>query len=94
MNLLEQGILYRCLKYQSTGTARRKANVKVPAKRRRDVFRRDGNICLKCGAKENLTIDHIVPVSKGGLSRMFNLQSLCSKCNGEKGDNIKCYRKI
>lgn len=56
------------------------------------VFERDGNECLKCGTKEALTIDHIVPLSKGGDNEASNLQTLCHRCNSSKGDATKSYR--
>lgn len=40
--------------------------------------------CVFCGASENLEIDHIVPVSKGGDSEPENLQVLCRSCNRSK----------
>lgn len=42
--------------------------------------------CKICKATENLTIDHIRPVSKGGSHKLKNLQTLCERCNVEKGD--------
>jgi 5-methylcytosine-specific restriction endonuclease McrA len=41
--------------------------------------------CKKCGTKKNLTIDHIIPLSKGGTNKFSNLQCLCKKCNQKKG---------
>lgn len=43
--------------------------------------------CVHCNCKENLTIDHIIPVSKGGKDDIENLQILCKSCNSKK-DNI------
>lgn len=40
--------------------------------------------CVFCGSSENLEIDHIVPVSKGGDSEPENLQVLCRSCNRSK----------
>ena len=34
------------------------------------------------------TVDHIIPLSKGGAEDFTNLQLLCRKCNVEKGDTI------
>ena len=43
--------------------------------------------CAHCGTAEQakLTIDHIVPVSKGGQDLLSNLQILCKSCNSKKG---------
>lgn len=45
--------------------------------------------CVKCGATENLTIDHIKPLSKGGTNSKRNLQCLCGPCNWKKGSKWK-----
>ena len=42
--------------------------------------------CLKCGQAENLTMDHIVPLSKGGRHEFKNIQPLCLSCNSGKRD--------
>lgn len=47
---------------------------------------RDGYGCKQCGTQDDLTIDHIVPVSKGGSDDPDNLQLLCQNCNSQKGD--------
>ncbi len=49
--------------------------------------------CNKCGYTSNFKgmfqIDHIKPISKGGLTTLDNLQLLCSKCNKIKGDKLE-----
>ncbi len=52
------------------------------------VWRRDGGKCVRCGSKENLEFDHIIPISKGGSNTARNIQLLCERCNREKGDSI------
>jgi 5-methylcytosine-specific restriction protein A len=49
------------------------------------VWERDNFTCRKCGSRQNLTVDHIVPKSKGGSDRLSNYQTLCAKCNTSKG---------
>lgn len=41
--------------------------------------------CAKCESKENICIDHIKPIAKGGGNQIENLQFLCRTCNSKKG---------
>ncbi len=50
-----------------------------------------GNQCLVCG-KSKVSIDHVVPVAKGGRNTIENLQPLCLSCNASKGDQTIDYR--
>jgi 5-methylcytosine-specific restriction endonuclease McrA len=52
------------------------------------VLRRDGERCRRCGTTEGLTLDHIIPLSKGGTNRIDNLQLLCGPCNRAKGNEV------
>jgi len=60
----------------------------IPEDVRFAVWRRDEGKCVKCGIKNNLEFDHIIPVSKGGSNTERNIQILCEKCNREKSDKI------
>jgi hypothetical protein len=51
-----------------------------------NIYRRDNFKCLYCGSKENLTLDHVVPRSKGGTNSWNNLATCCNRCNVLKGD--------
>lgn len=53
-----------------------------------EVFARDDYRCVHCGTRENLSVDHIHPVSKGGTNNMDNLQTLCRSCNSRKGAKV------
>jgi hypothetical protein len=52
------------------------------------VMARDGYRCVLCGTKENLTLDHIYPWSKGGPDTEDNLRVLCRSCNSTKRDRV------
>ncbi|RIK46939.1 MAG: HNH endonuclease [Chloroflexi bacterium] len=53
---------------------------------RREVFIRDEHTCQYCGVRTNdLTIDHIIPRSRGGQHTWENLVSACRACNHRKG---------
>lgn len=63
--------------------------VPIPKSLRYEVLHRDGFRCQACGAthrETRLHIDHIVPVSKGGVTAKDNLQVLCEACNLGKSD--------
>jgi len=51
-----------------------------------NLFRRDGGECQYCGSRRQLTIDHVVPRSKGGKTNWTNLVAACHRCNVHKGD--------
>ncbi|RKQ49550.1 5-methylcytosine-specific restriction endonuclease McrA [Roseivirga pacifica] len=53
---------------------------------RQNVFKRDSNQCLYCGNGKDLTLDHVLPKSRGGQSTWTNLATACKKCNSIKGD--------
>ena len=64
---------------------------KVSNKIRFSIYERDGYKCRKCGISQRyaqLEIDHIIPIAKGGKSTYNNLQTLCHRCNVEKGDKV------
>lgn len=53
---------------------------------RNSIYARDGHKCQYCGATRKLTIDHVIPKSKGGSDDWDNLVVACSSCNIKKGD--------
>jgi 5-methylcytosine-specific restriction endonuclease McrA len=56
---------------------------------RRNIFERDKNTCQYCRkklAKSELTIDHVIPRSRGGRDTWENLVLACMRCNVRKGD--------
>lgn len=59
---------------------------KVPPVNRREVLRRDHHSCQYCGSTKHLTLDHVIPKSKGGGHSWDNVVTACSHCNSRKGD--------
>lgn len=57
-----------------------------PTKRR--IFERDRHTCQYCGSKKDLTLDHVVPKSKGGDNSWTNLVTACYICNNTKGNRL------
>jgi 5-methylcytosine-specific restriction endonuclease McrA len=62
----------------------------------RALKKAQGYRCLCCGRCEpeiKLTIDHVIPVSRGGNNGPENCQGLCGECNSSKGTRTTDYRK-
>ncbi len=72
-------ILQRVVKFRLT----------TPTCSRKGIFQRDQNMCQYCSVKftdKELTLDHILPKSRGGKNTWDNLVAACKKCNQKKGD--------
>ena len=74
----------RSLKKGSKGT--------VTAQQFKELCERYDNKCLACGKKVTLTMDHVIPLSKGGIHDISNIQPLCLSCNSSKYDKYIDYR--
>jgi 5-methylcytosine-specific restriction endonuclease McrA len=59
---------------------------RVPPVNRREVLRRDKHTCQYCGSTKKLTLDHVIPRSKGGKHSWDNVVIACERCNSRKGD--------
>ncbi|GBG67468.1 hypothetical protein CBR_g603 [Chara braunii] len=57
-----------------------------PIASRSNILLRDQYKCQYCGARENLTIDHVLATSRGGKWSWENLVTACQRCNTRKGD--------
>ena len=72
-------LIIRLLKYIRYHTRGLRAN-------RNRIYRRDNYCCVYCGSQRNLTLDHVIPKSRGGRNEWTNLVTSCSKCNLKKAD--------
>lgn len=73
--------------------ARRRANGGTFTKQQWNALcQKYDNRCLSCGEQKPLTIDHIIPISKGGSNDISNIQPLCLSCNDRKSNKIIDYR--
>lgn len=64
---------------------------------RRNIFKRDRYTCQYCGrqpAPDELTIDHVLPRSQGGLSTWENCVLACVRCNHAKADRTPLQAKL
>jgi len=83
----EKPLIIRLLKYIS----HKMKNLRVNRQR---LYKRDNNECAYCGSKKELTIDHIIPKSRGGKNSWNNLITCCLPCNLKKGDKTPDEAKM
>lgn len=78
------------MSYPKPSVIKIKSYVHVPYKgvvlSRYNIFKRDGHKCQYCDTTKDLTLDHLIPRSKGGKSTWKNLVTACKRCNSRKGD--------
>ena len=94
--LVSNGQVFRSehLHVDAPSVLRLRAFVKIPHRShapltRRAVFARDRWACQYCGAeRSSLTVDHVIPRSKGGPSTWENIVTCCAPCNRRKGDRL------
>jgi 5-methylcytosine-specific restriction endonuclease McrA len=61
---------------------------------KKNVMVRDQYQCMYCGDKNDLTIDHIIPTSRGGKNTFENCTTACKPCNNKKGNRIPSEAKM
>jgi len=64
-------------------TAKRKANG-IYQISKKELLRLSKTPCFYCGSKQNLTVDHVIAIARGGTDSIGNLVSACKKCNSSK----------
>lgn len=88
---IEEGIQARQLPMDEPVIVQLLANVRVPRMvlrpTRANIMLRDEETCQYCGKhSRELTLDHVIPRSRGGQSTWENLVACCRACNGRKGN--------
>ncbi|MFO7799835.1 HNH endonuclease [Rhodohalobacter sp.] len=72
--------------------------IRIPYSRivltRKNIMKRDRHICQYCGVKSDLTLDHVMPKSRGGKDTWENLVTACNKCNVKKGNRTPDEAKM
>src|SRR5579883_3209698 len=91
--LIEESITARRLELERPVIVQLLANVRVPRvalqPSRANILLRDEETCQYCGKRSrDLTLDHIIPRSRGGQSTWENLVACCKPCNGKKGNRL------
>ncbi|HTI15690.1 MAG TPA: HNH endonuclease [Dictyobacter sp.] len=91
--LIEESIRLRRLELERPIIVQLLANVRVPRvalqPTRSNILLRDDETCQYCGKhSRDLTLDHIIPRSRGGQSTWENLVACCKHCNGKKGNRL------
>lgn len=61
---------------------------------RNRIYKRDNYQCVYCGSRKELTLDHVIPKSRGGQNDWTNLVTSCSKCNVKKADRTPDEAKM
>ena len=54
----------------------------------KDLHKIYNSNCWACGSKENISLDHVIPLSKGGTHSVGNMLSLCRSCNSSKSNRF------
>lgn len=61
----------------------------ISNKLRKQVYERDAYRCKYCETWLDLSVDHIIPITRGGETTLDNLQTLCMRCNITKGNRME-----
>ncbi|MDE3230424.1 MAG: HNH endonuclease, partial [Chloroflexota bacterium] len=91
--VIEEGIDDRRLHTDEPVIVQLLANVRIPRMAlrptRANIMLRDEEMCQYCGKHfRELTLDHVIPRSRGGLSTWENLVAACHSCNRRKGNHM------
>jgi len=84
--------------YSYPSVIRLRYYIRIPYSRivltRKNIMKRDRHTCQYCGVRSDLTLDHVMPKSRGGKDTWENLVTACNKCNVKKGDRTPGEAKM
>lgn len=80
-------------KYRPSKNARQRVRNKILAEKKylildKELRRIYKSPCFKCGSTENQSLDHIIPISRGGNHSVGNIMTLCFTCNASKNAKL------
>lgn len=61
---------------------------RITTKEWRSILTSQEGKCARCDASSKLTVDHVIPIARGGPHWPWNVQGLCADCNRSKYDNM------
>lgn len=68
--------------------SQRKANSTTWKRIRQLILNRDNYTCQYCGVQPCSSVDHVIPVARGGTDEWDNLVACCIRCNSQKKDKM------
>lgn len=84
--------------YSYPSVIRLRYYIRIPYSRivltRKNIMKRDRHTCQYCGVRSDLTLDHVMPKSRGGKDTWENLVTACNKCNVKKGNRTPVEAKM
>lgn len=90
LDALEQaGIIEKIPERETLNVDSSRASRYIPDAVKAAIIVRDGGRCVNCRRTDDLQIDHIVPIARGGVSEDGNLQTLCGRCNRRKSKKMR-----
>lgn len=84
--------LYKATRRVKFHNVRKEERGFITAKQWLALLYRCDKKCLACGSKRRIEMDHVIPLSQGGMNLITNIQPLCKKCNRSKHTKIADYR--
>jgi 5-methylcytosine-specific restriction endonuclease McrA len=64
----------------------------ITSKQWHEILKQHNFSCAICGSKDDICIDHIIPLSRGGTNTKDNIEPLCRSCNSKKGNSTETQK--